>query len=335
LNDTLAHPRHAGEHSSKRDTIKPSKHLKNPENTASISEISVISPFPAAHIPSGMTDQHPHSASAKGGPTELERFAFDLQGFIILRGALERSAVAAANAAINELPDDLPRDSWHGAVHRENIEASRGIAYQQIYELPAFTSWIDHPAWIDHARHFIGGHDTFDGFYGDVFIDENFASLRGPHEAIGIHSGGHSSYKRTSYRFHNGDFMSMQINVLVALNNIGPGDGATVVVPASHKANLAHPDFERFRIKEGSEGCDAAWGAQEVHLQAGDAILFTDAILHGSAKRLNDGQRRIAVFRYSPAFCNFRYGYRPSQNLLDRLTPEQRRIVMPFQEYKR
>ena len=71
-------------------------------------------------------------------------------------------------------------------------------------------------------------------------------------------------------------------------------------------------------------------GAVEVHMQAGDAILFVDGIAHGSARRVNEGERRICVFRYGPSWGNFRHGYQPSPELLARLTPERRKIVQPL-----
>ena len=64
-------------------------------------------------------------------------------------------------------------------------------------------------------------------------------------------------------------------------------------------------------------------------IKAGDAILFVDAIMHGSARRVNEGQRRIAVYRYGPSWGFFRHPYRPSDDLLGRLTERQRGIVMP------
>ena len=36
-----------------------------------------------------------------------------------------------------------------------------------------------------------------------------------------------------------------------------------------------------------------------------DAILFLDAIMYGSAWRVNEGQRRIAVYRYGPSWKFF------------------------------
>jgi hypothetical protein len=45
-----------------------------------------------------------------------------------------------------------------------------------------------------------------------------------------------------------------------------------------------------------------------------------DAIAHGSAKRVNPGARRVCVYRYGPAWGNFRIGYEASDELLERLT---------------
>ncbi len=70
-------------------------------------------------------------------------------------------------------------------------------------------------------------------------------------------------------------------------------------------------------------------GAVECHLETGDALLFVDAIAHGSARRTNPGNRRIAVYRYGPSWGHFRLPYRPSPELLNRLTPRRRSLVYP------
>jgi hypothetical protein len=70
-------------------------------------------------------------------------------------------------------------------------------------------------------------------------------------------------------------------------------------------------------------------------MQAGDAILFVDGISHGSATRVNEGFRRIVVYRYGPSWGNFRHPYEASDELLARLTPEQSKIVQPQRPIKR
>ncbi|MCB0012364.1 MAG: phytanoyl-CoA dioxygenase family protein [Anaerolineales bacterium] len=259
----------------------------------------------------------------------LDEYFFDLRGYLLLEGAITTEHVASLNACLDALPPMEPGE-WYGYVHREKFEASRGIAYQQIYEAgEPFEALIDHPSWIEHVEHFVGGKDSFDWLNGSLFIDENFASIRGPGGAIGLHSGGHECVKRTQYLYRNGHFMCGQVNILLALTDIGPGDGGTMVIPGSHKANFEHPQFKTQRVSDGAS-VDGVAGAIEVHMKAGDAILFVDALSHGSAKRVNEGERRFVVYRYGPSWGNFRFGYRPSPELLARLTERRRKIVQPL-----
>src|SRR5690606_21141862 len=205
---------------------------------------------------------------------------------------------------------------------------------QQLYEAgPVWEELIDHPAWYEKVKHFIGTDDpqNFDGHHGPVFIDENFGTIRSQGGAIRLHSGGDVGTIRTQYRYHAGKFHCGQINILIALTDIGPGDGATMVIPGSHKANFNHPHFEKHRIGGQESSVDHVIGAVEVQMKAGDALLFVDALAHGSARRTNAGERRIIVYRYGPSWGNFRHGYQPSPELLDRLTPERRQIVQPLQ----
>lgn len=262
--------------------------------------------------------------------TDMDIYLFDLRGYLLLENALSADEVAALNAGIDRILP-LERGQWYGRVHGHSFGGGdEGLNLQQIYEAgEAFEKLIDHPSWIDKVKYFVGGEGTFDYNHGPLFIDENFANVRGPGQAIGLHSGGHEGTKRTQFRFHNGRFQCGQINILMALTDIGPGDGATMVVPGSHKANFIHPEFDKYRMGSDEPSVDNVTGAIEIHMKAGDAILFVDAISHGSAKRVNPGNRRIIVFRYGPSWGNFRHGYQPSPELLARLTPERRQIVHP------
>ena len=181
---------------------------------------------------------------------------------------------------------------------------------------------------------FVGGKGTFDHQHGPLFIDENFVNVRGPGEAIGIHSGHHEGLQRNHYRYENGKFHCGQVNILLALKNIGPGDGGTVIIPSSHKANIRHPEFELNKMLKGGKVSSAEnmTGAKEVYLKAGDGLLFVDSLCHGSAKRINKGERRIVVYRYGPSWGFFRHPYRPSNELLKRLTKFQRKILMPHEK---
>lgn len=261
--------------------------------------------------------------------SDLDIYLFDLRGYLLLEGALTDGEVRALNGCLDEIPALAPGD-WYGYIHGHAYgDVTSGINYQQIYEAgESYEKLIDHPSWFEHVKLFIGGEGTFDYHHGPVFIDECFANFRGPGEAIGLHSGGFPPIHRNQFRYRGGRFMCGQINVLIALTDIGPGDGGTMLIPGSHKSNFKHPHYDKQRMGE-NRSVDGTIGAIEVFMKAGDALVFVDGISHGSAKRVNEGTRRIVVYRYGPSWGNFRHGYQPSPELLGRLTPQRRRIVQP------
>lgn len=277
--------------------------------------------------------------NAPASVTPEDEYLFDLRGYLVLKGVLDKSHIAQMNVILDEivhLEPPLAQGEWYGCVHGHTYTNNEGLNLQQIYEGgEPFERLIDHPGWIEKIKHFVGGAGTFDYHHGPLFIDENFANIRGAGEAIGLHSGGHTGTKRNQFRYRNGRFQCGQVNILMALTDIGPGDGATMVIPGSHKSNMEHPHFERHQMKSEVTSVDGAEGAIEVHLEAGDALLFVDGISHGSAKRVNNGFRRIVVYRYGPSWSNFRLPYAVSDELLARLSPEQRKIVQPQRPIRR
>ena len=250
-------------------------------------------------------------------PTELGEYLFDLQGYLHLENAIDRAHVAELNALLDTYRD-LAEGEWRGWVHRF-ANNSQIHHLHNIFEIgEPFERLIDHPSWLSHLNRFVGGDDG-------LFVDESFADIRGQGVATRIHSGAHKRRIRTQFRYHDGQFRCGQINILLALSDIGPGDGATMVIPGSHKSNLIHP-----ALTEGAESLEEVAAAVEVPLQAGDAVFFVDCMAHGSARRLNPGQRRILIIRYGPHWGQDRYGYQPSPELVARLTLERRKIVQPL-----
>jgi hypothetical protein len=266
--------------------------------------------------------------STQSTVSDSDIFFFDLRGFLHLEQALSAAEVAALNAILDSAPA-LEPGQWWGHVNAHSYRDTDGLNLQQIYEAgEPFEALIDHPSWFERVKHFVGGQGTFDAHHGPLFIDEDFANLRGPGQAIGMHSGGHHHVIRNQFRVVDGKFHCGQVNVLIALTDIGPGDGGTVLIPGSHKSNFPHPDLETYQMR-GTRAGDIPEGGFEVSMQAGDALLFVDTICHGSARRANEGQRRTVVYRYGPSWGTFRHNYQVSEDLLARLTPERRQIVRP------
>ena len=265
--------------------------------------------------------------------SEIDKYLFDLNGYIVVKNALKKSEINACNKIIDKLKN-IKNGEWDGYVHGHNYGGKEGLNLQQIYEAgKPFEKLIDHPSWIHHMLEFVGWEGTFDQHHGPLFIDENFANIRGPGEAIGIHSGNPEGLKRNHYRYQDDKFHCSQVNILLALTDIGKGDGGTVVIPSSHKSNIQHPEYKKnFMKKNKVTSAEAMTASKEIYLKAGDGLIFVDSLCHGSAKRINKGERRIVVYRYGPSWGFFRYPYRPSMNLLKNLNSFQRKIVMPHEK---
>ena len=254
-------------------------------------------------------------------------FSFDLNGYLLLRNAIEPELLAELNTAFDRFPD-LASGEWWGNVQRLDNAGHAGVELQNIVEAGApFEALIDHPAWIARVARYCGEQGTY---VEGLFIDECFASVRRTGGFFPLHSGGQDGVVRNQFRYVNGQFRCAQVNILLALTDIGPGDGATRVLPGSHKSNIAHPIFARSFDERREEEDEAVEGAIEVHLQAGEALLYVNANAHGAARRTNPGDRRVVIYRYGPSWGTTRHGFRYSDELLARLTPARRRILQPI-----
>jgi len=258
-------------------------------------------------------------------PTPREDYLFDLRGYLTLEGAVSPEQVARINAAIDAVPP-LQNGEWWGSVQGHSYHSEiDGRNLQNIVEGgEAFEELIDHPGWIEYVQRYVGRKEG-------LFIDECFVTLRGPSEFINIHSGGHLNWTRTRYNFTEGQWHCGQINILLALTDILEiEDGPTVVIPGSHKSQLLHPTFEKGYENMLADPPELVEGAVPVYLKAGDALLFVDSLCHGGASRIRSGIRRTLVYRYGPYWGSTRFGYRYSEALLARLTPERAKILQPI-----
>jgi hypothetical protein len=256
-------------------------------------------------------------------PTKTEEYLFDLKGYTVIKSAVDPDHIREMNEWIDALPP-LERDRWLGRIDVHSFRGLDGMNLQNFFEASEiFERLIDHPAWIEKVRHYLGPMQK-------PFIHEGFINIRGKGGYIGVHSGGHGTIGQSTGGRDRRQWCCGYLTVLAALNRVGTGDGATVVVPCSHKSDFPHPmQSASAGISDGPG--ENVEGAIEVHLEAGDALLINDYVCHGSAERTNPGQRRMIVFRYLPHTSAHRWGYTPSDELLARLSPARREIVQPIE----
>ena len=258
----------------------------------------------------------------------MDDYLFDLRGYVIVRNAVDPGLLADLNAAFDGFPQDLPWKGWWGDVQRLDNNGRAGMELQNIVHAGRpFETLIDHPSWTPQLRRWCGEQGTW---VEGLFIDECFASVRRTGGFFPMHSGGNDHTIRGQYAHRGGRWQCGQVNMLLALSDIGPGDGGTRIIPGSHKSELQHPVFRTPYAERCTWEDEEVEGAIEVNMAAGDALLFVDSLAHGATRRTTPGERRVVIFRYGPMWGATRYGYRYSQALLDRVTPSQRAILQPI-----
>lgn len=295
----------------------------------------------ASWLPFAHMNDQPIIAPSERDDQALIDYLFELYGYLIIKQAVDPADVALMNKWADDhqhymanymnrgKPQQGHKDSqWIGHVETHTYSGADGINFQNIIEAgPVFERHIDHPAWINYVRRFV------DADRNGLSLHETMLNIRGNDGYIGIHSGGHLSIPYMSFRQPNtGAWMVGQINVITALTDMGPGDGATTIIRGSHKSALPHPKLAEIAnaTYRSDEAAGAARGMQELYLDCGDVLMFTDAVTHGSARRTNPGFRRMVLYRYSPRWIRERFHYEPSERLLASLTEAQRLIVQPL-----
>jgi hypothetical protein len=185
--------------------------------------------------------------------SDLDRYMFDLQGYIVIKGAVSAEELAAMNAAHDAENAHRGRElglpaSEAAAMMRDDVDSLEGKERQQGFAVhgskgvgydPAFDCLIAHQSWADHVRDFTNGDDT-------VMTPCGAVQNRWPGQGSGVHHSG-----LDCFAFHptgdadgsqkEGDFRSSMVSVILALNDCPLGGGGTALVPGSHKSNLRNP----------------------------------------------------------------------------------------------
>ncbi len=229
-------------------------------------------------------------------------FLFDLQGFITVPDALSAAQLSELNAILDEhIAHDVPTDATN---HRFG-----GLLDWS----PAYRALIDQPTITPYLEAFINRQFRLDHVYADII-----RSGKGP---IGtrLHGGATPFDAAQYYHYHNGRMYSGLTVVAYNLRDVNPGDGGTGCVPGSHKSNFAYPDDWR-DTDELQPFMRAVTGP------AGTAVIFTEALTHGTLPWRGLGERRTVFFKYSPFPLSWSAGYFDANRYPD-LTERQKAIL--------
>ena len=243
--------------------------------------------------------------------TEEQKYLFDLQGYIVLKDVVPSSVIAGCNQSLDRLEDMHPQD-FPPPLCLGTQKTEKELYISNILESDtAFNFLIDIPEVLS----------IIDGVtYGSYRLNHTYTIYRWADGYSGLH--GHNtpiSYK-CQYHFRDGEMISTLTKAVFPLIDCRIEDGCFAAIPGSHKSNFNrpwgnHPDENPVFIP--------------ILADVGDAIIFTEALTHGSMVNTSGRSRRTLYYCYS-------VGYMPdwggqglafSDHAMKGLTEAQKEII--------
>ena len=127
--------------------------------------------------------------------------------------------------------------------------------------------------------------------------------------------GGATPYDPSQYYVYRNNQMYNGLTVVAYnLKDVNPGDGGFGCIPGTHKSNRPLP--EEWRSLENPHPTVRA-----VSGKAGSAVIFTEALTHGTLPWHGADERRTVFFKYCPghmAWSRHYYTGNDRENLTDR-----------------
>ena len=256
---------------------------------------------------------------------DTQKYLFDLQGFLVVEGVLSKAEVAAANEAIERHADGIVERVGEASLSSDSKtmqgETGRG-------DLGGLLSW--EKPWCDPFRAMLA-HPQITPYLNQLLgkgwrLDHNagLISMRKGAEGHLLHGSSGPAFDRHQYYiFKDGQMHNGLTVVAWQLADVNPGDGGLALIPGSHKGNYACPQ----PVRKWEAHQDVV---KQVTCKAGDVVIFTEAVTHGTIPWSADHDRRSVLFRMSPGNLAYATGYNPwPESMLEGLTPQQRAVLEP------
>jgi ectoine hydroxylase-related dioxygenase (phytanoyl-CoA dioxygenase family) len=215
--------------------------------------------------------------------TPQQRYAFDVQGYIVLKSVLDP-------AQVKRMQEEMTRRGV------ENPDNHPGLS-----RFKDFLTWgddwrglIDHEAILPFLHELLGSTFRLDHAYGMAMSADGKPAPEGHemHHSADMFTHG-CYYINNGRQMHNG-----LIVVSYALTDIAENVGGFICIPGSHNASVPIP--AEYHSMKGNP----LW--RQVPQQAGDVLIFTEALTHGTRPWTNkNSERRSVLLKYCPGYMQW------------------------------
>jgi ectoine hydroxylase-related dioxygenase (phytanoyl-CoA dioxygenase family) len=276
------------------------------------------------HTPWGMIDHNqgdpepvepkPSTALSIDFPTRLPlhreqiEYELDLNGYVVIPNMLSPETVQALNHAIDvHQGDALP------------------FKFPLLGTSPMLMDLMEHPLLMPLLKHWLGDWFRLDHAYG---LQVPKATQKPTGAAAKLHAGPYQNQGAFQYHWFQGKSQCGLLGLGYNLQDVHPNDGGFVVVPGSHKQHMGVAPNKVAAMQSAARPSRALW-TQPV-MQAGDLLIFAEALVHGNIEwRNRDRGRRILYYKYAPGYLCWRQYDQVKPYAARAKTPTQQDLLRP------
>ena len=222
------------------------------------------------------------------GLSEEQKYLFDTFGYVILPNVVTEDQIEELRSTLQ-----YPTEQW------EPVKMEDG----PLHWSKVWRDLLDPPTLSPVLEDIIGNHGMRHG--RERASDNPLPTFRIDHINIHTHvSKGfkgahlHGGWKGTGgsqySSYHDGQFYNGLISVSYELYDTYPNDGGFGCIPGSHKSNVRLPDHWRV-LRDSVPDC-----VTRIPAKPGDAIVFTEALTHGTLPWTSEAPRTTVFYKYSP-----------------------------------
>ncbi len=221
-----------------------------------------------------------------------ERYFWDLTGYLVVRGVIGAKEIAAANAAIDTVLEQIVMGAQSTGDSRflkgtgPRWYSGQNLLNLQKPHCEPFRNLLVHPAVVMRLNWMCGPGFRLD--HGPQFNN----AVKGT-EGLRMHGSGEPHREYVAYHHQDGEGYCGGVTVTWNLTDCPAGGGGFACVPGSHKSQIRMPPT--VRNSDGTEGI-----VIQPEIKAGDVLFFMDgAQTHGSHPWRNDHDRRSILYKYA------------------------------------
>jgi len=232
--------------------------------------------------------------------TSEEKFIFDLDGYIVIKDVLTKDEVDALNAITDE--------------KQKQKDAGEEVGPPSTWG-PLFLNMVDHPEVLPYLIEVIGPKVRIDHDY-TIFMEKGQSRGR-------LHGGDNGSEGDHWYKYRDGVIRTGLTVATYFGAPAGSGDGGFCCIPGTHKTN-----FLKSIPQDVKEFKRTPHYVRQPVADAGDVLIFSEALVHGTTEWTADHQRRTYLYKFSPGHSSWAKTYYDTSRY-EGLTEQQVRMMTP------